>query len=171
MLPEIDGFTLARELRSRNDQTPILMLTARDCISDIVHGFDCGADDYLTKPFSFLELSARVRSLVRRRAPIRNLLQVGDLTLNEATREVWRGDREVRLTKTEFELLALLMRRNGDTVRRQELVREVWGANTSVGDNTLDASISSLRACIERPGQARVLHTVRGFGYRVRVTE
>ena len=142
-----------------------------DSVSDIVHGFDCGADDYLTKPFSFLELSARVRSLVRRNAPTRSLLQVGDLALNEATREVWRGKREVRLTKTEFELLAVLMRSNGDTVRRQELVRKVWGANTSVGENTLDASISALRGRIERPGLPRLLYTVRGFGYRLKAPE
>ena len=171
MLPLRDGFSVARELRSGGDRTPILMLTARDSVTDIVHGLDSGVDDYLTKPFSFLELSARVRALIRRTAPIAKQLEMGSLVLDLATHKVRRGAQGIRVSKTEFELLAILMRHKGQVVRRRDLLREVWGLNTNVEENTLDACISSLRARIESQNLPKLIHTVRGFGYRMEPDE
>ena len=169
MVPGQDGFGIAQDLRADGNRTPILMLTARDSVTDIVHGLDCGVDDYLTKPFSFLELAARVRALIRRSSPPSGRLEVGDLALDPTTHQVLRRGLNVHLTRTEFQLLEVLMRRAGETVRRRDLIRGVWGANTSVEENTLDVSISSLRARIESPGLPRVIHTIRGFGYRLEV--
>jgi two-component system, OmpR family, response regulator MprA len=171
MLPVMDGYTLARELRSSGDRTPILMLTARDSITDIVHGLDSGVDDYLTKPFSFLELSARVRALIRRAAPPATRLEVGDLVLDLTRLEAYRGTRSLRLTRTEFQLLEILVLHQGHVVRRRDLLRQVWGTTANVEENTLDVAISSLRRRIEAPGLPRLLHTVRGFGYRMEAQE
>ena len=134
ILPVMDGYSVARELRSAGDSTPILMLTARDAVSDIVRGLDSGVDDYLTKPFSFLELSARVRALIRRATPRTTSLEVGDLAMNLSTCEVYRGSRQLHLTKTEFQLLQVLMTNKGQVVRRSDLVREVWGAGGHCGE-------------------------------------
>lgn len=159
------------------------MLTARDSVTDIVHGLDCGVDDYLTKPFSFLELSARVRALIRRLAPASGQLRISDLTLDASTYLVRRGGRPLRLTKTEFQLLEVLMRNAGHVVRRRDLFREVWGENTKVEEDTLDVSMSSLRSRVEVPGTpdrssgggespgARLIRTIRGFGYRMEASE
>lgn len=167
MIPVMDGFTVARTLRLHGDRTPILMLTARDAVTDIVHGLDSGVDDYLTKPFSFLELSARVRALIRRASPAATRYGIGDLVLDVTTHQVTRGGQEIQLRRTEFQLLEILIRHKGHVVRRRDLFREVWGANTNVEENTLDVSISSLRSRLESGRRPRLIHTVRGFGYRL----
>ena len=169
MLPGVDGFAIVRHLRSRKQQTPVLLLTARDSTRDVVEGLNAGADDFLTKPFSFDELFARVRA-VARRGPIAQPVcrRVGDLTLDPGTREVRRGARAIALTRTEFSLLETLMRAAGRVVARDTLMDNVWGVNTSVEDNTLDAFMRLLRAKIEAPGEPKLLHTVRGVGYSLR---
>jgi DNA-binding response OmpR family regulator len=167
MLPVMDGYSVARTLRSAGDRTPILMLTARDEVTDIVRGLDSGVDDYLTKPFSFLELSARVRALIRRGAPRAVCMVVDDLEMNLATHDVRRGQRKLHLTRTEFQLLEVLMTNHGHVVRRGELLRAVWGSGAHVEENTLDAAISALRGRVELPHTPRLIHTVRGFGYRM----
>jgi DNA-binding response OmpR family regulator len=166
MLPVDDGFSVAAMLRRSGDRTPILMLTARDSVEDIVRGFDCGVEDYLTKPFSFLELSARVRSLIRRRQPASAQLQVADLTLDTASLDVSRGDRPIRLTRTEFRLLEILMRNAGHVVRRRDLTDAIWSA-PRVDNNNIDVAISSLRAKVDKGRPMRLIQTVRGFGYRI----
>src|SRR6202023_161084 len=130
---------IAKQLRARRDQTPILLLTARDAAEDIVHGLDLGADDYLTKPFSFEVLLARVRA-VGRRGPIAQpvLLEAAGLTLNQGTREVWRGHRRIELTRTEYTILELLMRNAGRVSTRESLIEGVWGSESEVESNTLD---------------------------------
>jgi DNA-binding response OmpR family regulator len=169
MLPGIDGFTVARRLRESRNPTPILLLTARDADQDVVTGLNLGADDYLTKPFSFEVLLARIRA-VGRRGPIPHsvILQVGDLTLNENTRDVQRGRRRITLTRTEYSLLVLLLRNAGRVVTRDSLIEKVWGYNTDIESNTLDAFVRLLRAKLEAPGESKLLHTVRGVGYCLR---
>jgi DNA-binding response OmpR family regulator len=169
MLPRMDGFAIARRLRAQRNKTPILMLTARDASEDIVEGLDLGADDYLTKPFSFEVLFARVRA-VGRRGPIpRSVsLQVADLTLNPGTREVRRGERPIVLTRTEFSILELLLRNAGRVVSRETLIDSVWGGDSEIESNTLDAFVRLLRAKIESPGEPKLIHTVRGVGYSLR---
>jgi DNA-binding response OmpR family regulator len=169
MLPGVDGFTVARRLRTAHNQTPILMLTARDAMQDIVRGLDAGGDDYLVKPFSFEVLLARLRAVSRRGAiPQPAQLQVGDLRLHPATREVWRGERRVSLTRTEYNLLEALMRRAGTVITRDTLIGAGWGFGADVENNTLDAFIRLLRGKIEQPGEHKLIHTVRGVGYTVR---
>ena len=169
MLPGMSGFEIARRLRAKRNATPILMLTARDSASDIVQGLDLGADDYLTKPFSFEVLFARVRA-VARRGPIPQpvLLEAGGLTLNQGTREVWRGERRIDLTRTEHAILELLLRNAGRVVTRERLIDGVWGAGSDIEGNTLDAFVRLLRAKVEETGQARLIQTVRGVGYALR---
>lgn len=169
MLPGIDGFTIARRLRASRKQTPILMLTARDQASDIVQGLDIGADDYLTKPFSLDILLARVRA-VGRRGPIPQpvVLRTANLQMNLSTRQVSRGGRSVNLTRTEFAVLEMLMRSSGCVVSRDTLLERVWGSE-DVESNTLDAFIRLLRTKIEAPGETKLIHTVRGIGYSLRV--
>ncbi len=166
MLPRMDGFAVVRKLREERNQTPILMLTARDAMQDMVRGLDLGADDYLTKPFSFEVLLARIRS-VSRRGPVAKpvLLRARDLSLNPATHEVRRGDRRVSLTKTEYNLLELLMRRPGAVVPRDTLMEAVWGFDSDVQNNTLDAFVRLLRNKVDGDGEARLIQTVRGVGY------
>ncbi|HEY4360044.1 MAG TPA: response regulator transcription factor [Bryobacteraceae bacterium] len=171
MLPAKDGFTVARELRAQGNITPILMLTARDSVADIVYGLDSGVDDYLIKPFSFLELSARVRALIRRAKPFNRQLEAYDLTLNSLTHEVRRGVRTLRLSKTEFRILEILMQNQGHVVRRREILGDVWGQGASVEENTLDAAMSSLRSRVEVDGLPRLIHTIRGFGYKLEAAE
>jgi two-component system OmpR family response regulator len=166
MLPGMDGISLARRLRAGRDQTPILILTARDGTKDVIDGLDAGADDYLTKPFSFNELFARVRA-VSRRGPIPRTvcLCVSDLSLNQSTREVERGGRPIPLTRTEFSLLELLMRHAGRVIERDRLIEGVWGIGAGIESNTLDAFMRLLRSKIELPGESRLIRTVRGVGY------
>ncbi len=169
MLPGIDGLTITRRLRARRNQTPVLLLTARDSDNDVVAGLDLGADDYLTKPFSFEVLFARVRAVGRRGAiPQAVSLEVGNLILNQGTRQVVRGAREIALTRTEFAILELLMRNAGRVLSRDSLIESVWGGE-DIESNTLDAFVRLLRQKIEASGEARLLHTVRGVGYTVRV--
>jgi len=168
MLPEADGFTIVRRVRARQIQTPILMLTARDATRDIVEGLNLGADDYLTKPFSFQELFARVRA-AGRRGPVAQpvVLRVGDLSLNLGTREVRRGQRPITLTRTEYSILERLMRNAGRVLSRDHLIESVWG-HAEIENNTLDAFMRLLRAKVEAPGEPKLLHTVRGVGFSLR---
>ena len=166
MLPGLNGFEVARTLRAQGNATPILMLTARDAAADIVRGLDLGADDYLTKPFSFDVLFARVRS-VARRGPIAQpvSIEAAGLKANTATREVWRGTRRIDLTRTEYAILELLLRNAGRIVPRESLIECVWGNDSDIESNTLDAFVRLLRAKVEEDGRARVIRTVRGVGY------
>jgi DNA-binding response OmpR family regulator len=170
MLPGIDGLSIARRLRAQRNQTPILMLTARDTTADIVGGLDVGADDYLTKPFSLDVLLARVRA-VGRRGPVSQpvCLQVAGLSLNQASRDVQRGARAISLTRTEYLILELLMRHAGRVVTRDTLIETVWGVDADIESNTLDVFVRLLRSKVEAPGEARLIHTVRGVGYMLRV--
>ena len=169
MLPGMDGFTIAKRLRELHNRTPILMLTARDATQDVVHGLDLGADDYLTKPFSFDVLFARVRAVARRGPIPRGVhLEAGDLTLDEASREVRRGRRRLDLTRTEYSILELLMRNAGRVVGRERLIETVWGHDTDIESNSLDAFVRLLRAKVEHPGEPKLIHTVRGVGYMLR---
>ncbi|HTM38377.1 MAG TPA: response regulator transcription factor [Terriglobales bacterium] len=169
MIPELDGFEVVRRLRRSENGTPIIMLTARDAVPEIARGLDLGVDDYLTKPFSFVELLARLRAITRRGVgQRRSLLKVADLELDPATRRVHRGGREVHLTATEFRLLEFLMRRTGRAVMRDSIVETVWGSFESVEDNTLEAFISLLRTKIDKGFQHKLIHTIRGVGYSLR---
>jgi two-component system, OmpR family, response regulator len=169
MLPLIDGFDVARRLRRNGNQTPILMLTARDAVPDIVKGLDVGADDYLTKPFAFEVFLARLRSVARRGStPRPTVLQVDDLTLNPASHMVMRGEREIHLSPTEFRLLELLMRRSGRVVPRDAIVEAVWDFDNEVEENTLDTFIRLLRSKIDREHDRKLIQTVRGIGYTIR---
>lgn len=172
MLPGLDGFSVARKLRAARNQTPILMLTARDTTHDMVEGLNLGADDYLVKPFSFDVLLARLRA-VSRRGPIAQpvTLQVADLMLNPGAREVTRGGRRIALTRTEYSLLEMLMKRAGRVVARENLIEAVWGFETDVRNNTLDAFIRLLREKVDAPGETKLIHTVRGVGYCLRTEE
>jgi two-component system, OmpR family, response regulator MprA len=167
-LPGLDGMDVARELRDRDD-TPILMLTARDAVESRVEGLDSGADDYLVKPFERQELLARLRALLRRRPPRGSAsLTVGDLTLNPDTHEVRRGERAVDLTQREFELLEYLMRNERIVISRQRLLDEVWGYDPFSMTNTIEVFVSNLRRKLEAGGEPRLLHTIRGAGYVLR---
>jgi two-component system OmpR family response regulator len=169
MLPGIDGFEFARRLRAAENHTPILMLTARDAVADIARALDSGADDYLTKPFSFVELLARLRAVARRgNAPRPLTLQVGDLILDPLSRQVTRDGCELHLTTTEFKLLELLMRRAGRVIPRDAIVDAVWGNLDDIGENTLDVFISMLRSKVDKHSESKLIHTIRGMGYMVR---
>jgi len=169
MLPLIDGFDVARRLRKDGNQTPILMLTARDAVPDIVKGLNLGADDYLTKPFSFEEFLARLRAVARRGpAPHPACLQVADLVLNPATHQVVRGNQEIHLSPTEFRLLECLMRRTGRVVSRNAIIQAVWDFDHDVEENTLDAFIRLVRSKVDRNHKQKLIRTVRGIGYAVR---
>jgi DNA-binding response OmpR family regulator len=169
MLPVIDGFEVARRLRRNDNRTPILMLTARDTVPDIVKGLDVGADDYLTKPFAFEVFLARLRSVARRGStPRPTILQVGDLVLNPASHQVTRGEQEIHLSPTEFRLLELLMRKAGRVVRRDAIVEAVWDFDHDVEENTLDTFIRLLRSKVDRDHDHKLIQTVRGVGYTIR---
>jgi DNA-binding response OmpR family regulator len=169
-LPQLDGIDVAKELRGRDD-TPILMLTARDGVEARVEGLDAGADDYLVKPFERQELLARLRALLRRRPPRGAApLVVGDLMLNPDTHEVTRGDRPVDLTQREFELLEYLMRNERIVISRQRLLDEVWGYDPFSVTNTIEVFVSNLRRKLESGGEPRLLHTIRGAGYVLRAS-
>jgi DNA-binding response OmpR family regulator len=169
MLPRMDGAEVARRLRKSGNTTPVLMLTARDAVPDVVKGLDAGADDYLTKPFSFAELLARLRALARRpKAARSHRLEVADLTLDPGTHRVFRGRQELHLTSTEYRLLEFLMRRSGGLASRRAIIEAVWGLNAEVEENTLDAFIRLLRTKVDHGHKQRLIQTVRGFGYCVR---
>ena len=168
MLPGADGFEVCRELRSKGVWAPILMLTARDAVRDRVAGLDSGADDYLTKPFSYAELLARLRALVRR-GPVERPaeLEVGDLRLDPARRRVWRGDTEIQLSPKEFSLLETFMRRPGEVLSRFQLLEHAWDYEYENRSNVVDSYIRLLRNKIDRPFGTTSLETVRGAGYRL----
>jgi two-component system, OmpR family, response regulator len=169
MLPGADGFATCRALRARGIWTPVLMLTARDSVEDRVEGLDTGADDYLTKPFSFTELLARLRALTRRAPTERpTVLDVGDLRLDPAARRAWRGNVELGLSTKEFALLELFMRRPGETLSRHVLVEAAWDLAFENRSNVVDVYIRYLRAKIDRPFGRESIETVRGAGYRLR---
>jgi two-component system, OmpR family, response regulator len=169
MLPDADGFEVCRRLRETGVRAPVLMLTARDAVDDRVRGLDTGADDYLTKPFSFAELGARLRALVRRgpveRAPV---LSVGDLQLDPSARRVWRGGAEVGLSAREFALLETLMRHPGQVLDRLQLLDHVWDGEYENRSNVIDVYIRYLREKVDRPFGVASIETVRGAGYRLR---
>jgi two-component system, OmpR family, response regulator len=168
MLPGMDGFEACRAMRDQGTWTPVLMLTARDAIEDRVRGLDGGADDYLTKPFSFAELMARLRALARR-GPIERpaILEVGDLRLDPATRQVWRGRSEIHLSAKEFALLETFMRRPGFVLSRTELLERVWDYDYENRSNVVDVYVRYLREKVDRPFGTSTLETVRGAGYRL----
>lgn len=171
MMPNVDGLTVCRRLRSRGDRTPILMLTARVEVSDRVSGLDAGADDYLPKPFDLDELFARVRALLRRAAPVDEPaaeLLVEDLRLDEAARRAWRGDRELELTKTEFDLLAMLVRNHGIVLSHSQIYDEIWDYDFGPESKALAVYIGYLRRKTEEAGEPRLIQTVRGVGYTLR---
>jgi DNA-binding response OmpR family regulator len=169
MLPKLDGISIVRELRHRRIGTPILLLTARDTPDDIAAGLDAGADDYLTKPFSFKVLLARIRAAARRRqTDPQMIMRIADLSLDPATHEVRRSGSVVSLSRTEFVILELLMRNSGRVITRDRLIEVVWGNERDVQSNTLDVFIRQLRAKIEPSGTAKLLHTIRGIGYTLR---
>jgi two-component system OmpR family response regulator len=169
MLPGVDGFEVCRRLREAGAWSPVLMLTARDGVDDRVSGLDAGADDYLTKPFSFAELLARLRALARR-PPVERpvVLEVGDLKLDPATRRVWRGDAEIHLSAKEFALLETFMRRPGEVLSRYLLLEHCWDYGYENRSNVVDVYVRYLREKIDRPFGRESLETVRGVGYRLR---
>jgi len=170
LMPHVDGLTACRRLRERGDRTPVLMLTARHEVSDRVAGLDAGADDYLVKPFALDELLARMRALLRRTSLSDDgeVLRVGDLTLDPARRQVQRGDRAFELTKTEFDLLELLMLNAGIVLTRDQIYERIWGFDFETSSKSLDVYISYLRRKTEEAGETRLIHTVRGVGYTAR---
>jgi two-component system response regulator MprA len=172
MMPFVDGLTACAELRRRFRDLPILMLTARHEVSDRVAGLDAGADDYLVKPFALSELFARLRALLRRTSLSGSdeVLRVGDLTLDPRSRSARRGDREIELTKTEFDLLELLMFNTGVVLSRETIYERIWGFDFETNSRSLDVYIGYLRTKTESGGEQRVIHTVRGVGYVARVS-
>lgn len=171
-LPKLNGFSVARKLRSHGNQTPIILLTARDTDRDIVEGLNIGADDYVTKPFAFEILLARIHAVSRRQQlPTAVCLQVADLILNTITREVTRQGRPLRLTKREHGLLELLMRNAGRPVSRDAILESVWGFRSDVEENTVEAFVKLLRQKMDAPFSTKLLHTVRGVGYCLRVPD
>ncbi len=169
MLPGIDGFETCRRLRDEGVWAPVLMLTARDAVEDRVAGLDNGADDYLVKPFSFAELLARLRALARRGPAERPVvIEVGDLRLDPATRQVWRGEEEISLSTKEFALLEVFMRRPGQVLTRFQLLEHAWDYEYENRSNVVDVYVRYLREKIDRPFGVDSIETVRGAGYRLR---
>jgi two-component system, OmpR family, response regulator len=169
MLPDLDGFETCRRLRAQGTWVPILMLTARDAVEDRVRGLDTGADDYLTKPFSLAEVLARLRALARR-GPVERptVLEVGDLRLDPASREVWRGENEIELSAREFALLETFMRRPGQVLTQLQLLEAAWDLGYEQRSNVVEVYVRYLREKIDRPFGLKSLETVRGAGYRLR---
>lgn len=167
MLPAMDGFEVARRIRDRGNLVPIVFLTARDTIPDIIKGLDLGADDYLTKPFSFDELLARLRTAARHRVSRSTDLKVSDLVLDPRTHQVTRAGRQIILSATEFRLLEFLMRRAGRVVTRNAIIEGVWGFDGEIESNTLDAFVRLLRNKVDRNYSHSLIRTLRGVGYSI----
>jgi two-component system response regulator MprA len=177
MMPRLDGLEVCRRLRSTGDDLPILVLTARDAVSDRVSGLDAGADDYLPKPFALEELLARLRALLRRAANendeeerARATLKFADLELDPGTRDVRRGERAISLTRTEFALLELFLAHPKQVLTRGRILEDVWGYDFPTSGNALEVYVGYLRRKTELEGETRLLHTVRGVGYVLRET-
>ena len=168
-MPGVDGLEVCRRLRAGGDRTPILMLTARDAIDDRVAGLDAGADDYLVKPFALRELIARLRALMRRiEEPERRRLEFADLSLDRVTREVWRGERSVDLSRTEFSLLEMFLEHPRHVLTRSQIFERVWGYDFGPTSNSLGVYVGYLRRKLEEGGETRLIHTMRGVGYALR---
>jgi two-component system response regulator MprA len=168
LMPQMDGIELCRRMRASGDMTPILMLTARETVSDRVAGLDAGADDYLVKPFALRELLARLRALLRRAGDTDTVLAHADLSLDPETRDVFRGSRAIELTRTEFQLLELLLRNARRVLTREVIFEQVWGYDMDWNSNSLEVYIGYLRRKTEAAGEPRLIHTVRGVGYVLR---
>jgi two-component system response regulator MprA len=169
LMPQMDGIELCRRIRASGDTTPILMLTARETVSDRVAGLDAGADDYLVKPFALRELLARLRALLRRATDAKSsVLTHADLSLDPDTREVYRGERAIELTRTEFLLLELLLRNARKVLTREVIFEQVWGYDMDWNSNSLEVYIGYLRRKTEAGGEPRLIRTVRGVGYVLR---
>lgn len=172
MLPGKSGLQVCREVRARNIPTPILVLTARDTVDDIVAGLEAGADDYLTKPFAFRELQARLQSMTRRATGVMSsTVEAGDLVLDTANREARRDGRRIPLTNREYQVLSYLMHNPGRVLTRTMIEDHVWGYNYEGFSNTVDVHIKRLREKLDRPGAPPVIETVRGAGYRLSTSE
>lgn len=168
MLPEMNGYEVCRALRQDGNQTPILMLTARDAERDIVEGLDMGADDYLAKPFSFEVLLARLRALLRRpNEKLEEVLRVGDLTLDPSLKKVTRAAQEISLTAKEYAVLEYLMRNAGKVLSKEQIISHVWDFDADVLPNNVELFIMFLRRKIDKPFDAKLIHTVPGFGYKL----
>lgn len=170
MLPGVDGLTVLRRLRAAGLDTPVLLLTARDELTDRVNGLDAGADDYLVKPFALPELLARLRALSRRVQRPAGRLVLADLVVDRLNRRATRGERELGLTPKEFDLLAYLLQMAGQTVSREMIAREVWGLDTRDAylDNVLDVHLARLRRKVDHGAASRLIHTIRGLGFTLR---
>mgnify|MGYP001292019555 FL=1 len=169
MLPKLDGYSVLRALRDEGNATPVIMLTARGSTEDRVQGLDLGADDYLTKPFHFEELAARLRSILRRSTTEKTTkLQCGDLTLDLVTHFAFRGDKEIELTTKEYALLEYLMRNKDRILSRSMIMQHVWKHNFDPESNIIDVYVKRIRQKIERPGQPNLITSIRGVGYRLR---
>ena len=168
MLPEMNGYEVCRALRKDGNQTPILMLTARDAERDIVEGLDMGADDYLAKPFSFEVLLARIRALLRRpNEKLEEVLRVGDLTLDPSSKKVMRASQEINLTAKEYGVLEYLMRNASKVLSKEQIISHVWDFDADVLPNNVELFIMFLRRKIDKPFDSKLIHTVPGFGYKL----
>jgi len=167
VIPGISGFDLCKNIRNNNIQTPVIMLTSLDTVDDKLTGFECGADDYIIKPFSFRELLARMRALNRRNKDtfISPVVKVLDLELDSLSRKVKRNNREIRLTPTEYKILELLMNNKGKVFDRMDIAEKIWGFSFNSGTNVIDVHINSLRKKIDRDFSQKLIHTKVGFGY------
>ncbi len=166
MMPKADGLTVLRKIRRAGNNVPVLLLTAKDAVSDRVEGLDAGADDYLTKPYAFSELLARIRALLRRQGGVKSdVLTAGDLVLELSTKKVIRGETEIELSSKEFALLEALMRNKGQVLSRSQLETRVWDYSFTGGSNVIDVYIRYLRKKIDDPFPEKLIHTVRGSGY------
>jgi DNA-binding response OmpR family regulator len=168
MMPGMDGISVCRQLRADNKHMPVLILTARSQTKDIVKGLEAGADDYLSKPFEFEELIARVKALLRRpKEQLSDILVVGDLTLDTQLKTVRRKDRDIQLSSKEYALLEYLMRHQGRVLSKDTLIEHVWDFDADILPNTVEVYITYLRQKIDRPFKQPLIHTIRGFGYKI----
>ena len=172
MMPKLDGYALLEKLRSQGMDTPVLFLTARDAISDRVKGLDLGADDYLVKPFDFDELLARIRAMTRKKSGKKsNVFTLGDLQVDAQSHTVTRGGKEINLLPKEFTILEYMIRNQGTVLSREQLENQIWNYERSGSSNNIDVYISKLRKKIDGEGQSRLLHTIRGVGWVLRMEE